>query len=323
MVGQEVVEARIGLGPIVWRWRFSGVPFHFRRYPFASGLVRYFSIDRQARRSDIALITAAGPVANLTFGAAFLTICWAMRFDGFFAAFAGGIALSELTMGAFNLIPRSFGDDEGLVSDGQGLLNLLKPKGSADAHVQELLNIVSLTQTHRYAELIAFLDKGIWMSPFRLTFASNMLHALSRIEGDQAALGFYKMHQVALGGCGETEQDTEKGLPWVQANVAWSAIKSGDPEWQPLADTYSAAALAAVPDAPETQGTRGAWLIRQGEVENGLEYLREAVRGAADFTDRADFCRFIALGFRKLENLTRAEGFEALEAHFRARALAA
>jgi len=85
-----------------------------------------------------------------------------------------------------------------------------------------------------------------------------------------------------------------------------------------LADTYSQAALDALPAAPAMIGTRGAYLAMTGEVTIGREMLLQAIRGSTTANDRGEFAGLLAQVDRVTGDSARAEAFEDLGRYSRA-----
>jgi len=154
-----------------------------------------------------------------------------------------------------------------------------------------------------------------------LLFLSQAFHNISRSRGDQAALDWYlqRADDIAPGQASGRGQVGAQ-LPWLQANVAWSAIKAGAGALNGIIEPFTRAALEAIPDAPEMKGTRGAWLVVSGQFDEGLALLTDAVRTVADRIDKADFCIFLAQGWRARGEEARATGFEQLRRYLLATA---
>jgi hypothetical protein len=82
-----------------------------------------------------------------------------------------------------------------------------------------------------------------------------------KAEGPRAAVQCYLAYTDKL----PPANDAQPGeLSWIDANAAWSAVLTGDRSFSALAEHLSKRALDAQPNAPETQGTRGAVLVEKG-----------------------------------------------------------
>lgn len=106
-----------------------------------------------------------------------------------------------------------------------------------------------------------------------------------------------------------------EAMPWFEANVAWVAIKAGRNDMGDLIEKFTLSALTSRPEAPEMKGTRGAWLIENGEYHSGLALLTEAVRSVVDPIDKADFCHFLSRGWKALSDEARSDGYRQLRRH--------
>ena len=111
------------------------------------------------------------------------------------------------------------------------------------------------------------------------------------------------------------DEDDQPFLALLNANVAWCALKAGDPANAPLAETLAREAFAAVPEAAEMKGTLGAVFTNRGAIDEGIELLRDAARHIADPLDKADFCIFLARGEHARGNSARANTFAELRRH--------
>lgn len=343
-VGHDIIRAEVGRGPMRKILRLGDLTFTIRRYAWLGGRVRHFDPRNRGNRAVAILITAAGPLANiLTAGvsiAAGALIAraasgWEVRTLMDFAMFSAGhppawldpamtaahilsaacvgFGVFNLFMGLFNLIPQRTGDDETVPSDGQRLLNLLgkATKPAAPPDVLHYVHVCALSDMERHEEVIALALDGWETSRLKHGLATSMMHNLSRGRGDQAVIDFYLAHQDELQG------DPDKRC-WIDVNVAWSALKLGDSSLAPLAAETAETAMQVVPDHPAALGTYGAWLISVGQAAEGLPLLIGAARTIDNNIDKADFCRFLARGWRAIGDTNRAETTEALAAYLTA-----
>ncbi len=319
LLGQIVSQARIGSGPVRRRLRVAGVNFEIRAYPWMGGIVKFFDPHGSIPRGAKAFIIAAGPLANLLTAAIALDLSYWCQDVGIIAAALAGFGLFNGLIAITNLIPRRFGDNETVPSDGRQLLNMLKPGEPPNPLLLQIYHATEYSYMGRYDDAVAAAKANEqWhTTPLKLFFAIQIFHNLSRGQGERAALDFYFAHQNEFQDPDNVGADALSSLPWIQANVAWSALKLGDPELAELAARMAEAAIAAVPDNPEIVGTYGAWLVSVGRGGEGLPFLVRAARAIGNNIDKADFCRFIASGRYQQGDATRAETYTALEAHIR------
>jgi tetratricopeptide (TPR) repeat protein len=75
------------------------------------------------------------------------------------------------------------------------------------------------------------------------------------------------------------------------------------------ADEYSRSAFAALPWLPDVQGIRGGVLIELGQIEAGIELLRQAYEETEDQFNKAGHAAYLALGLIDQEKLAEARDF--------------
>jgi Zn-dependent protease len=317
LVGQVVWQARIGSGPIRKAFRAGGVVFEIRAIPWTGGFVRHFSSGHPASRLSRAFITAAGPLANLLTAVVALGFSYLCQGIGVLAAAFAGFGLFSLFVGVYNLIPRRFGDNETVASDGRQLLNLLKPQTPPSPLARRMQDAAGYSYMGRYDDAVATAMNDWQSTPLKLFFANQILHNLSRGRGDRAAIDFYLANAREFEDHDDADADTRSGLAWIWANIAWSAVKLGDPAFSDLAKRLVDAAIAIVPDRDEFRGTYGAWLVSVSRSGEGVPLLVQAARGIDNNIDKADFCDFIARAWRQENDPQRAATYDALAAHLR------
>ncbi len=317
LMGQVVWQARVGSGPIRRRLRLGRVAFEIRAYPWMGGIVKFFGPSKPASRPAEAFIIAAGPLANILAAVVAFGLSYLCQGVGIIAAAFAGFGLFNLLVAVFNLIPRRSGDDESVASDGRQLLNILKPRATPNPLLRRIHVAAGYSYLGRYDDAVATAKQDWQASPLKLFFATQILHNLSRGQGERAAIDFYLAHEGEFADKVDTDVEKRSSLAWVWANVAWSAVKSGDPAFSHLASRLAEAAFAAVPANPEISGTYAAWLISVGREEEGLSRLVQAARVIDNDIDKADFCRFIAQGWRQKGDQHRAAQYDALHAHLK------
>jgi len=315
LVGQVVWQARIGSGPIRWTLRAGGVVFEIRALSWTGGLVQHFSPTHLTNRSSRAFITAAGPLANVLTAVIALGLSYLCQGVGGLAAAFAGFGLFSLLVGVYNLIPRRFGDNETVASDGRQLLNLLKPQTPPNSLAHQMQRAAGYSYMGRYDDAVAMAMNDWLATPLKFFFANQILHNLSRGRGGRAAIDFYLANEREFEDHDNADADTRSGLAWIWANVAWSAVKLGDPVFSDLAKCLVEAAIAIVPDRDEFRGTYGAWLVSVGRSDEGLPLLVQAARGIDNTIDKADFCDFIARAWHQKSNPQRAATYDALAVH--------
>jgi len=317
LMGQIVWQARIGSGPIRQRLRLLGVVFEIRAYPWMGGLVNFFGPAEPVGRPAEAFIIAAGPLANVLAAVIAFGLNYLCQWVGVVAAVFAGFGAFNLLVAIYNLVPRRFGDNETVASDGRQLLNTLKRRAIPNPPIRQMRLAAGYSYMGRYGDAATTAMNEWQATPLKFFFAIQILHNLSRGQGDRAAIDFFFANESEFQERDETDTTIKSNLAWVRANVAWSALKLDDPALSELAGRMAEAAIAAVPDHVEMRGTYGAWLVSVGREEEGLPLLVGAARGIDSTIDKADFCDFIARAWRQKGDPKKAAQYEALQAHLR------
>jgi predicted Zn-dependent protease len=142
--------------------------------------------------------------------------------------------------------------------------------------------------------------------PFALSMA---VHCISRSRGDPSAIAWFIERNFDVDAFSD-DASRAGSVASLRANIAWSALKSGRIDMAEQVDRLSALALAAAPQAPAMEGTRGAWLVEHGSAAEGVPLLTRAARLTADPLDKAGFCHFLAKAMRLQGNEERAIAFD-------------
>jgi Zn-dependent protease len=321
LLGREIIDVTLGSGPLWMTTRICGMMIAIRCYLFTGAAVRYFDMKGRSSRWATAAIIVAGPAANLVFAGVAFWVCVYRTEPGtietdFITTAIAGVALAQVFMAVANLIPMRGGENNMLKSDGQRLLGLIRSRPRSDPGFPIYQRIVGLIQSHRFEEGAKVALGAVDSSDHVLFVMAQALHCVSRARGDAAAVNCYLEHahdvEQAIGRGGEVDLDF---VPLLQANVAWSALKADRKDLHDLVARFSQEALEAFPAAPEMRGTQGAWLIENGNYQEGLALLTEAVRTVVDPLDKADFCIFLARGWKALGDMSRSEGYAQLREH--------
>ncbi|MCR6658877.1 MAG: site-2 protease family protein [Asticcacaulis sp.] len=322
--GQDIWRVDIGSGPLLRRIRVAGINFDMRRYGHTGGEAAYFSPNAPVSRTTQMFIVAAGPLANLLtsalcFAAGYAISHWAI--PGLIGtAIFSGFGLANLTMAFRNLWPRKSTDRAGLPSDGFQLLKVLNNSAIDYRSDPELaanmiwFHVNGLRHQERHRDAIDIATAHLQSSPYRLSLASMIMDSLSYAEGNQAVVDFYLQHDAELT---EGVSEDVSALAYIHANAAWSAIKLNAPSLLNLAGSWSKKAFTTLPERPEIAGTQGAYLIVTGQPEEGIALMLPAIRSVNVQADKADFCKYIAQGYKRLSQIHRAEIFDALAEHLK------
>ena len=92
----------------------------------------------------------------------------------------------------------------------------------------------------------------------------------------------------------------------IKNNIAYFSAVLGDEQRFAKANLYSKEALQAHETASAMIGTRGSVLVRLGEIEEGMNYLKRSIKGNSNKISRGENLGWIALAHYKLGNLDEA-----------------
>ena len=324
IAGLQVTSVTVGSGPSLASFRWGVTRFELRAYTFTGGLTGFVDLRARPARWRIAVAILGGPLANaiilgLTIGLMVLQ-AGVEGSNEIGAALLAGVAFSQGSALFISLMPLTY--RTGLVSDGKRLLGLLKAQPTQpDAKTDAMTHSYRLMRAQRFGAAALAFQEIVNLCPDDPLGLGLLIHCISRAQGDAAAFDYYVEHRDRFDIAAENpDEATRVWLPWLHANVAWAAVKAGDPANRPLAEALARDAVLVFPDAPELKGTFGAVLVEKGETSEGLSLLRDAARGITDPIDKADFCTFLAKGEHARGDTARAQDFEDLRQHILASA---
>ena len=317
IAGLHIISLSMGTGPLVWGFRIGGARFELRRYSLGGGRAFFVDFHETTSRWRLALAILGGPLANLAFCGLFMIAAMLLPSDDPFdqtspaVALVSGLALGQGFAGIFNLIP--FRLKRGAVSDGAQLFGLLKATPPPDADVAAAARGIRYLSAGKFREAASAFREAARLNPDSPSMLSMVIHCLSRADGNEAAFRFYVENKEAFDRAeSTTNKDEVAYLPWMYANIAWCAAKTGDTSALEIAEPFARRAFEANPDAAEMKGTIGAILIEKGEIDAGYPLLLDATRRINDPIDGADFIRYLAKAERAKGDTSLAEDFENL-----------
>jgi hypothetical protein len=325
-LGFPVLEVIVGRGPETAAGRVGRTRWALRRYSFLGGATIFAPPDG-APRWRLAMIYAAGPMANLT-GALIVAILGLTISDmtGAAAVFAPsilvGLIVVNVTM-AFNALWPRVGVDNQPTDGAQIQILFLPTPKPPDDRLDLLMAAQRLQLAGRFGDAAALTIDRLEVWPNDPCLLGMVIHYTSRAAGDRAAMERYQaVVAQARSGPPRYFPGHEIAVGWLAANIAWSSLKAGEGANLDMIDDELRIALSHLPDAPEVKATLGALFVIRGDPTAGEPLLIEAMRNVEDPVDRADFAEYVARARRAGGWEDRAREVERLGRHILARSLA-
>ncbi len=276
--GFEIFRVVIGVGKTVWRGYLCGFDTEIKSVPAGGITTAATPDDHHYRRRHMALVVA-GPMVNLLLAA--LVFTWSSwdevanvkswsRSASPTAMFFWANVLLLVT----NLVPHTVQTVVGAVgNDGKQIWEtlFLKPE-----KLKERLMVYYLLQAISAYERNDHIESLHWVELGRAKFPENM-HLLSYeglllMERGECQRGREIFEEIMRRG------DCEPVTRYLMLNNIAYANAVLD-ERQEEADRYSKEALAGLGWVPCIKGTRGSVLLNQGQTEEGLRLVKEAMEG--------------------------------------------
>jgi Zn-dependent protease len=319
LVGMRVVAITIGTGPILASRLWQNIIIEMRTFLLTGGMTLAYHQLRNPGKWRQAIVLVGGILGNLVVLALvvlLLALLLAVQRSVNPVIVTAGYAVitGQLLTILVNLFPVSFRIGP---SDGKQLVELVWSKNFRE---QQLINRLALEgaallAAQRHEQALADCEKACELYPTHGLLLSMLIHVAGEAKGSRAALEYYRERAPALALGTEEER---AGAAWAWLNTAWHALLCADNDLLPLADELSKRAVAALPDMPLVQGTRGAVLVELGTYEVGLDLLIAAVRAIESKDDRLSFVPFLAKGERARGNFDMALEFDGFGRHLRA-----
>ncbi len=320
-VGFDVIEARVGRGPVALAWRAWGVRWLIHRYAPLGGLTLFVPPEGASRwRRGVSYV--GGALANLA--AAGVAAAFFAILDGAVWDLAGAVAIGWLFLNllmALNALWPAKGADH--PSDGALILGLLrKPAPVTDERFPLLRQTQRLTLAGRFSEAADIFEAQLKIWPNDPYVLGMVVHCTAQAKGDRAALARYRLLAAKAPAGPPKPFDWHADMTgWMAGNIAWSAINAGPDADLDLAERQLQIALSLQPDAPAIKGTQGAWLAARGQADTGEDLLVRALPELETPADKAAFTRRLAEARRLRGDAVGAAEARRLGDHVLARAL--
>lgn len=269
-VGMGVPQVQLGEGPVLLRLRLGRTTVELRG--FHSGATHIEPSGAGLLRVRLALVTAAGPLANLALAAAAYWLFDPSSRAG--ESFAWNVSAVGVFVGLVNLAPMKLRSGQGIVqSDGWALLALLRANRDTS---NQILAASRLQAAHRQylagGVVPAATDERPVDSADPVTLGLEGTRRILTREYDDAVV--LLREAVSL-----PQKDHPRALSL--NNLAWALLLSQPDGWLDEADRASADSIAITPWLESLMGTRGCILVHLGELPEARELLRRAVQADA------------------------------------------
>jgi hypothetical protein len=267
LLGGTVFALHLGGGPILVEIRIGMMHIAIHRYPSFSYFYAAFP-QQETIRVRVLTLYLTGIIVFLI-----LSVSLAMNFR--ISNLGTTLALGELFCAASvfvliaSLIPGHV--DVGgakLPNSAARILQLVKDRNAA-AQLHETFFILKTTfdiLSKAYPAALSSCDEGLRLYPENLILKSNL--GIAWIE-----LGRYTEALQLFEGLVSLATDNPPFAAIFANNAGWAALLLGDRE---KARTYTQEAFALMPWEPAIQGTWGAVLVEDGDVDTGLRHLFQA-----------------------------------------------
>lgn len=274
LVGIGISRVQFGDGREIWRKRIFSILVIIKSsqgggYTFVGDLKKKFS------KPAFTLFTAGGMLMQLL-----ITVPLMIITDFHLSDFLGnGINVSasliyaNLFMVVLNLIPmKASCNGFKIANDGLNLIKLpfIKQRDIEEIYsAGKLMEAYELYEARRYKDAQNAFEKCMVLFPKSILAHFNYAASLLK-QGmlDQGEREFLKIYG---------REHDKRYDPILNNNLAWLNLLKFDEESFRKADQYSREAFKSSPKVPYIRGTRASVLILTGEIEKGLEILKETV----------------------------------------------
>ena len=303
-LGMHVYRIRIGTGRLLWKSNIGGIDVRVHAVPWSGGLTMYAPCSTRGIRLRRALVAIAGPAlhaALLTPMVAFGTGDPARLLSGLHVAL--DFAVANIFLLVVNLVPWRAPVVEGIFeSDGLVLIKAPFLRGrelESFLMAQYVTEAALLSEEGRFEEASQRAQAALHSFPDTLAARLNVGLMLALAGRCAEARGAFRQ---ALN-LPDVPRDIQAIL---RNNVAWASLMLDELE---EANAESSRAVEELGWSPALQGTRGAVLVAQGQLEPGLKLLCEALARPEQLHPmaRATYEGAIALGLARLGAIADAQ----------------
>jgi tetratricopeptide (TPR) repeat protein len=298
LLGLRIFSISFGLyGRTLWKRRLFGCVIEVKSLPVI-GLTEVGYTSRHWVRLRDFLMVLAGPMANAALVAPIYLIF------GKPSVSTGTLLLhafvwANLLMVFLNLWPRRTSE---FPSDG---LQLLLTPFLSRTEIQHRCALyfwregLSCFERHDFSDARAWAERGLRDHPGDALLLDGL--AIVAIRQQRFAEA-HKIFEELL-----ARSDLDAAIrAFLLSHAAWSNLLSGEASLLDEADRFSREAAEWLPWLPDVKGARGAVLVEQNRVDEGIPLLREALKEHADAKDKAFDACYLAIGYAKISSAHEA-----------------
>lgn len=209
-----------------------------------------------------------------------------------------------------NVVPQKLNLPTGTAyTDGYQLLALpfRKSKGLDELHlVFEEMKAIKYMQQEKYDDALKIYETLRALKPDNFLMNMNVGHIELAKGNLETARSMFVEALEKLQQKKPDDKNYERFKFVLYNNIAWTNVVYAREDLLAQADDYSDKALNSSPKFAVFLGTRGAVLVRKGEIKEGIELLKRAFKYQSDDAARSVEALFIGIGEAKLGNRKEA-----------------
>ena len=306
LLGFRVYGIHLGAGKVIFSTRFLGLRWYLRPIPLG-GATLVAGPEVPFYRGRKFLIHMAGPGVHALLALLLVIVLPEMQADSLAYLIIQLSLWSNIFLLVVNLFPRKIATSVGIAgTDGWAMLHIFRKKpeelrkGYAQYYEMEVVDAVDRGDKQLAAQRA---HEGLALYPQEL----NLINAAGYVY---LHLGEFKKARAAFVQILASENGLTEGIKYIAMNnVAYANIMLEDPALIPEADEYSALAYKNFAWEPLIGGTRGAVLVSMGQIDEGIELLKNAMARSFDRRAKAADACLVARGEMKRGNSIEAKKY--------------
>ena len=262
-LGMGVPEVQLGQGTPLLRFRLGSTVVKLGG--FHSGATHLQPRSTALLRTRLTLVSAAGPLSNLTLAAAAYWV-----FEPRAGSFSSSLVLSGLVLGLFNLAPLKVRTPTGTAeTDGRSILHLLLT-GRREA--EQIVAASRLDVVHRRHVAGESVQREVPSAPLDLTDP-----VVLGIEGTRRIFTGEHDEAIALLRQAVAKRQKDDTRASSLNNLAWALVLARPDGWLEEAERASREAIELCPGVEAMKSTRGCILVHRGELDEARPLLKAAL----------------------------------------------